>query len=70
MSSDVYAVSEIVGSSTDSIEEAVQNALERARKTLRNLDWFEVTEIRGHLGDEGSVAHYQVTLKLGFKMED
>jgi dodecin len=70
MSSDVYAVSEIVGSSTDSIEEAVQNALERARKTLRNLDWFEVTEIRGHLGDDGSVAHYQVTLKLGFKMED
>ena len=70
MSSDVYAVSEIVGSSTDSIEEAVNNALERARKTLRNLDWFEVTEIRGHLGDDGSVAHYQVTLKLGFKMED
>jgi dodecin len=69
-SSDVYAVSEIVGSSTDSIEEAVENALARARKTLRNLDWFEVTEVRGHLGDDGSVAHYQVTLKLGFKMED
>jgi hypothetical protein len=70
MSSDVYAVSEIVGSSTDSIEEAVENALARARKTLRNLDWFEVTEVRGHLGDDGSVAHYQVTLKLGFKMEE
>ncbi len=70
MSSDVYSVSEIVGSSTDSIEEAIENALARARKTLRNLDWFEVTEVRGHLGDEGSVAHYQVTLKLGFKMED
>ena len=70
MSSDVYAVSEIVGSSTDSIEEAVENALARARKTLRNLDWFEVTEVRGHLGDDGTVAHYQVTLKLGFKMED
>jgi flavin-binding protein dodecin len=69
MSSDVYAVSEIVGSSTDSIEEAIENALARARKTLRNLDWFEVTEVRGHLGDDGSVAHYQVTLKLGFKME-
>jgi dodecin len=69
MSSDVYAVSEIVGSSTDSIEEA-ENALTRARKTLRNLDWFEVTEVRGHLGDDGSVAHYQVTLKLGFKMEE
>jgi flavin-binding protein dodecin len=70
MSSDVYAVSEIVGSSTDSIEEAIENALTRARKTLRNLDWFEMTEVRGHLGDDGSVAHYQVTLKLGFKMED
>jgi flavin-binding protein dodecin len=70
MSSDVYSVSEIVGSSTDSIEEAIENALARARKTLRNLDWFEVTEVRGHLGDDGSVAHYQVTLKLGFKMED
>ena len=70
MSSDVYSVSEIVGSSTDSIEEAIENALARARKTLRNLDWFEMTEVRGHLGDNGSVAHYQVTLKLGFKMED
>jgi dodecin len=69
-SSDVYSVSEIVGSSTDSIEDAIENALARARKTLRNLDWFEVTEVRGHLGDDGSVAHYQVTLKLGFKMED
>jgi flavin-binding protein dodecin len=69
-SSDVYAVSEIVGSSTDSIEDAIENALARARKTLRNLDWFEATEVRGHLGDDGSVAHYQVTLKLGFKMED
>jgi dodecin len=70
MSSDVYSVSEIVGSSTDSIEEAIENALARARKTLRNLDWFEMTEVRGHLGDDGSVAHYKVTLKLGFKMED
>ena len=70
MSSDVYAVSEIVGSSTDSIEEAGENAVARARKTLRNLDWFEVTEVRGHLGDDGSVAHYQVALKLGFKMEE
>jgi flavin-binding protein dodecin len=70
MSSDVYSVSEIVGSSTESIEEAIENAVARARKTLRNLDWFEVTEVRGHLGDDGSVAHYQVTLKLGFKMED
>jgi flavin-binding protein dodecin len=69
-SSDVYAISEIAGSSTDSLEEAIENALARARKTIRNLDWFEVTEIRGHLGDDGSVGHYQVSLKLGFKMED
>jgi dodecin len=69
-SSDVYAISEIAGSSTESLEEAIENALARARKTIRNLDWFEVTEIRGHLNDEGSVGHYQVALKLGFKMED
>jgi flavin-binding protein dodecin len=69
-SSDVYAISEIAGSSTDSLEEAIENALARARKTIRNLDWFEVTEIRGHLDDDGSVGHYQVALKLGFKMED
>lgn len=70
MSSDVDVVSEIGGSSTDSFEEAIENALTRARKTLRNLDWFEMTQVRGHLDDDGNVAHYQVTLKLGFKMED
>ena len=70
MSSNVYAISEIVGTSTESIEEAVDNALERARKTLRNLDWFEVTEVRGKLSDDGAVDYYQVSLKLGFKMED
>jgi flavin-binding protein dodecin len=69
MSSDVYAISEIAGSSTESIEEAIENALTRARKTIRNLDWFEVTDVRGHLDDDGSVGHYQVSLKLGFKME-
>lgn len=69
MSSDVYSVSEIVGSSTEGVEDAIDNALARARKTLRNLDWFEVTEVRGHVGDDGAVGHYQVTLKLGFKME-
>lgn len=69
MSSNVYAVSEIVGTSPDSIENAISNALARAKRTVRNLDWFEVIEIRGHLGD-GDVNHYQVTLKLGFRMED
>jgi flavin-binding protein dodecin len=69
MSDNVYAISEIVGSSTTSIEEAIENALARARKTLRNLDWFEATEIRGHLADDGTVSHYQVSLKLGFRMD-
>jgi dodecin len=65
----VYSVSEIVGSSPESIEDAIEQALARARRTVRNLDWFEVTEIRGHLSGEGTVEHYQVTLKLGFRME-
>jgi flavin-binding protein dodecin len=69
MPSNVYSVSEIVGSSPDSIEDAIQTALARARKTVRNLDWFEVTEIRGHLSSEGTIEHYQVGLKLGFRME-
>lgn len=69
MSDNVYSVSEIVGTSPDGVEAAVRNALSRARKTLRNLDWFETTEIRGHLGDDGEIKHWQVTLKLGFRME-
>lgn len=69
MSDNVYAISEIAGSSSEGIEQAIDNALGRARQTLRNLDWFETTEIRGHLADDGSVAHYQVSLKLGFRME-
>jgi flavin-binding protein dodecin len=66
----VYSVSEIVGTSPNSIEEAIRGALARARRTLRNLDWFEVGEIRGHLADDGEIEHYQVMLKLGFRMED
>lgn len=69
MSDNVYSVSEIVGTSREGIEPAVENALGRARQTLRNLDWFEVTEIRGHLNDGGEVEHYQVALKLGFRMD-
>jgi hypothetical protein len=70
MSNHVYAISEIVGSSPTSIEEAIENALARARKTVRNLDWFQVVETRGHVSEDGGVGHYQVTLKLGFRMED
>jgi dodecin len=70
MTEHVYSVSEIVGSSPNTIEDAINNALDRARKTLRHLDWFEVTEVRGRLTAEGTIDYYQVTLKLGFRMED
>jgi flavin-binding protein dodecin len=63
-----YKVVELVGSSSDSIESAINNAVSRAAETTRHLDWFEVTEIRGHL-DDGAVAHYQVGLKVGFRIE-
>ncbi|MGH3655604.1 MAG: dodecin [Micromonosporaceae bacterium] len=64
----VYRVTEIVGSSSNSIDEAIRNAVGRAGATLRHLDWFEVVETRGHLKN-GQVAHYQVTLKIGFRLE-
>jgi dodecin len=70
MTNNIYSVSEIVGSSPNTIEEAINNALARARKTLRHLAWFEVSEVRGHVTPDGTVGHYQVTLKLGFRMED
>ena len=68
MSDATYKVTEVVGTSTDSIQQAVRNGIARASQTLRNLDWFEVTEIRGHIVD-GGVGHFQVTMKLGFKLE-
>lgn len=70
MSDHVYAVSEIVGTSPESIERAIENALARARMTMRNLDWFEVVSTRGHLAEDGAIGHYQVTLKVGFRLED
>ena len=70
MSDHVYSVSEIVGSSPGTIDDAIKNAVERARKTLRHLDWFEVTEIRGHLKEDGSVDYFQVALKVGFRLEN
>ena len=63
-----YRVTELVGSSPDSMEQAVRNALARAGETLRHLDWFEVTQIRGHLVD-GEIGHFQVGLKVGFRVE-
>ncbi len=68
MSEHIYKVVELVGSSQTSIEKAIENAVSRASKTLNNLDWFEVMETRGHLQD-GKVAHYQVKLKIGFRLE-
>ena len=68
MSDATYKVTEVVGTSTDSIQQAVRNGIARASETLRNLDWFQVTEIRGHIVG-GDVAHFQVTMKIGFKLE-
>lgn len=67
--SHTYGITEVVGSSTSSIDDAIGTAVARAASTMRGLDWFEVTQIRGHLAD-GAVAHYQVSLKIGFRLED
>ena len=64
-----YGITEVVGSSTAGVDAAIQVGLQRAAATLRGLDWFEVTEIRGHIVD-GRVEHYQVGLKVGFRLED
>ena len=64
-----YKIVDLVGSSPDSIEDAIKSAVARARQTLRNMRWFEVVETRGHIED-GEVHHYQVTLKVGFTLED
>ncbi len=69
MANHVYGVSEVVGSSPDGVEAAVNNAVGKAAQTVRHLDWFEVSNIRGQLVD-GTVAHWQVTVKLGFRIED
>ncbi|MEU7900711.1 dodecin [Nonomuraea sp. NPDC049152] len=69
MSDRTYRVTEIVGTSGESLDHAIRNGLRRASETLRHLDWFEVTEIRGHI-EQGEVAHYQVGMKVGFRLED
>jgi dodecin len=68
MSAHVYKLVEIVGSSPVSVDDAIRNAIDTAAKTVRNMDWFEATEIRGHIAD-GKIAHYQVKLKVGFRLE-
>jgi dodecin len=69
MSERTYRVTEIVGTSPEGVEPAIRSALRRAAQTLRHLDWFEVTQIRGQIVD-GEVAHFQVGLKVGFRLED
>lgn len=68
MSNHTYSISEIVGTSNEGVDAAVRNGIATAAKTVRNLDWFEVKEIRGHLVD-GEIADWQVTVKLGFRLE-
>ena len=69
MSDNVYRVTEIVGSSRTSSDDAIKTALSRAAETLKNIDWFQVVETRGHV-ENGEIAHFQVTVKVGFKLVD
>ena len=68
MTDHVYKTIEITGSSEDGVTQAIDRAVGKAGETVRGLDWFEVTEIRGHIAD-GDVGHFQVTMKIGFRME-
>jgi dodecin len=69
MSNHTYRVTEIVGTSAEGVDQAIRNGIDRANQTLRELDWFEVTQVRGHMVD-GRIGHYQVGLKVGFRLED
>ena len=69
MSDNIYKIIELVGSSETSIEDAIEGAIARASKTVRDVRWFEVKETRGHV-EGGKVAHYQVTLRIGFTLDD
>jgi flavin-binding protein dodecin len=69
LSNHTYSISEFVGTSTEGVDDAVRNGIAKASQTLRHLDWFEVKEVRGHL-EEGKIADWQVTIKLGFRLEE
>jgi flavin-binding protein dodecin len=69
MSDHVYHVTEVVGSSATSVDDAIRKAIQRSARTLRNLDWFEMTELRGSLAN-GEIERFQVTLKVGFRLEE
>jgi len=68
MSDNVYGLTQLVGTSKTSVEDAIQNAVTTASQTVRNIDWLEVEQIRGHVAD-GKVAHYQVVMRIGFRYE-
>jgi hypothetical protein len=68
MADQTYGISEIVGTSPDDVNQAIRNGIAKAAQTVRNLDWFEVTSIRGQLTD-GEVAHFQVQMKVGFRID-
>jgi flavin-binding protein dodecin len=70
MTDHVYKSVEITGSSPDGLDQAIERAIAKASETLRNLDWFELVSVRGQIGDDGRVAHYQATVKIGFRLED
>jgi dodecin len=65
----IYRLTEVVGTSSEGVDQAIKNAVARASRTVRHLDWFVVSEVRGVIAD-GDVAQYQVTLRLGFRLED
>jgi dodecin len=69
MSDHIYKTIELVGSSSDTVEDAIRKAVVKAAETVRNLRWFQVVDTRGHI-EEGRVAHWQVTLKIGFTLDD
>ena len=69
MTNRTYRITEIVGTSPDGVDQAIRNGIERAAATLRHIDWFEVTQVRG-MASDGAVQHFQVTLKIGFRLED
>jgi len=69
MSDQTYAITHVVGTSPESVHQAIRNGIATAAKSVRNLDWFEVDEIRGHLTHDGEVDHFQVTMKVGFRYE-
>ncbi len=70
MTEHVYKSVEITGTSPAGVDQAIDRAIAKASETLRNLDWFELVAVRGQIGDDGRVAHYQATLKIGFRLED